>query len=87
MPEPLAEPAVPRASLTRKVVAGAVGNLLEWYDFGLFGFFAPVIARAFLPAEDRLASLLGTFGVFATGFSDAPAGRRSLRLCRRPPGT
>lgn len=27
------------------VVAGVIGNSLEWYDFGLFGFFAPVIAR------------------------------------------
>jgi MHS family proline/betaine transporter-like MFS transporter len=62
------------ASLSRTVVAGAVGNVLEWYDFGLFGFFAPVIAQQFLPAEDRLASLLGTFGVFATGFLVRPVG-------------
>jgi MHS family proline/betaine transporter-like MFS transporter len=71
---PLAEPAAPRASLTRTVVAGAIGNLLEWYDFGLFGFFAPVIGREFLPAGDKLASLLGTFGVFATGFLMRPLG-------------
>src|SRR5262245_55992579 len=63
-----------RASLTRTVVAGAVGNMLEWYDFGLFGYFAPVIARQFLPAEDPLASLLGTFGVFAAGFLMRPLG-------------
>jgi MHS family proline/betaine transporter-like MFS transporter len=56
------------------VVAGAIGNVLEWFDFGLFGFFAPVIARQFLPAEDKLASLLGTFGVFATGFLMRPLG-------------
>jgi MHS family proline/betaine transporter-like MFS transporter len=64
----------PHASLTRTVVAGAIGNVLEWFDFGLFGFFAPVIARQFLPAEDNLASLLGTFGVFATGFLMRPLG-------------
>ncbi len=74
MTQPLARPAGPHASLTRTVVAGAVGNMLEWYDFGLFGFFAPVIARQFLPAEDRLASLMGTFGVFATGFLMRPLG-------------
>ena len=62
------------AGLTRTVVAGAVGNVLEWYDFGLFGFFAPVIASQFLPAEDQIASLLGTFGVFATGFLMRPLG-------------
>jgi MHS family proline/betaine transporter-like MFS transporter len=61
-------------SLTRTVVAGAVGNMLEWYDFGLFGYFAPVIAQQFLPTEDRLAALLETFGVFATGFLMRPLG-------------
>ena len=28
---------------TQTVVAGAIGNVLEWYDFALFGFFAPII--------------------------------------------
>jgi MHS family proline/betaine transporter-like MFS transporter len=45
------QPLARQASLTRTVVAGAVGNVLEWYDFGLFGYFAPVIARQFLPEE------------------------------------
>jgi MHS family proline/betaine transporter-like MFS transporter len=62
------------ASLTRTIVAGAVGNVLEWYDFGLFGYFAPVLAKQFLPAENPVASLLGTFGVFATGFLMRPIG-------------
>jgi hypothetical protein len=61
-----AKPPAAPAFLTRTVVAGTVGNVLEWYDFGLFGSFAPVLAQQFLPAEDRLASLLGTFGAFAT---------------------
>lgn len=63
-----------QASLFRTVVAGAIGNVLEWFDFSLFGFFAPVIARQFLPAEDRLASLLSAFAVFATGFLMRPVG-------------
>ncbi len=74
MNQPLDKPTAPHASLTRTVFAGAVGNVLEWYDFGLFGYFAPVIARQFLPAEDRLASLLETFGVFAMGFLMRPLG-------------
>ncbi len=56
------------------MVAGAIGNLLEWYDFGLFGYFAPVIARQIMPPGDRLASLLETFGVFAAGFLMRPLG-------------
>jgi MHS family proline/betaine transporter-like MFS transporter len=74
MSQILATPAEAHASLTRTVVAGAVGNVLEWYDFGLFGYFAPILARQFLPAEDKLASLLGTFSVFATGFLMRPFG-------------
>jgi MHS family proline/betaine transporter-like MFS transporter len=74
MDERLSKHSVTTASLTRTTVAGAIGNVLEWYDFGLFGFFAPVIARQFLPAEDKLASLLGTFGVFAVGFLMRPLG-------------
>lgn len=62
------------ASTRQTVLAGAVGNLLEWYDFGLFGYFAPVISRQFFPAEDRLAGLLGAFGVFAVGFLVRPLG-------------
>jgi MFS transporter, MHS family, proline/betaine transporter len=74
MTRPSATPAAPQPSLTRTVFVGAAGNVLEWYDFGLFGFFAPVLAQQFLPAADRLASLLGTFGVFASGFLMRPLG-------------
>src|SRR5205807_1989688 len=50
------------------------GNLLEWYDFGLFGYFAPIISRLFFPREEKLAALLGTFGIFAVGFLMRPLG-------------
>src|SRR5688572_18694981 len=59
---------------TQTVVAGAIGNVLEWYDFALFGFFAPIIGTLFFPSSDRLASLLATFGVFALGFLMRPLG-------------
>jgi MFS transporter, MHS family, proline/betaine transporter len=62
------------ASKTRTVVAGAIGNVLEWYDFGLFGYFAPVIAAEFFPREQRMAAILETFGIYATGFLMRPLG-------------
>lgn len=58
----------------RIVVAGAVGNMLEWYDFAVFGFFAPAISTQFFPSDDRLAGLLNTFGVFAIGYLARPLG-------------
>jgi MHS family proline/betaine transporter-like MFS transporter len=63
----------PRA-VRRGVVAGVVGNILEWYDFALFGFFAQQIGAHFFPAGDPTASLLAAFGTFAAGFVMRPVG-------------
>ena len=54
--------------------AGAGGNLLEWYDFGIYGLLAPVLAGVFFPAEDRIAALVGAYGLFAAGFAMRPIG-------------
>jgi MHS family proline/betaine transporter-like MFS transporter len=72
--DPAETPQVRKVSKTRTVLAGAIGNVLEWYDFGLFGYFAAVIAAEFFPGEEKTAALLETFGVFATGFLMRPLG-------------
>jgi MHS family proline/betaine transporter-like MFS transporter len=59
---------------TRVTLAGAIGNVLEWYDFGLYGLLAPVLAPLFFPSHDRIASLLGAYGGFAVGFAMRPIG-------------
>jgi MHS family proline/betaine transporter-like MFS transporter len=51
-----------RAAPQRALVAACAGNLVEWYDFAIFGAFATVIADTYFPSEDRTASLLATFG-------------------------
>jgi len=58
----------------RILLAGAIGNVLEWYDFGLYGLLAPVLASLFFPGEDRIAALLGVYGGFAVGFVMRPVG-------------
>lgn len=63
----------PRA-VRRGVIAGVAGNVLEWYDFALFGFFARQIGTHFFPAHDPTASLIAAFGTFAAGFIMRPAG-------------
>lgn len=55
-------------------MAGTVGNVLEWYDFAVYGYFAPVLARMFFPSEDHFASMLDAFAVFALGFFMRPIG-------------
>jgi MFS transporter, MHS family, proline/betaine transporter len=69
----MAADAITRGS-KRSIIAGCIGNVLEWYDFAIYGFFAPVIAHLFFPSEDKLASLISTFGVFAIGYLMRPVG-------------
>lgn len=61
-------------SKTRKIIAGTVGNTLEWYDFAVYGYLAPIIAHQFFPSDDPTVSLISTFGVFAAGFLMRPIG-------------
>lgn len=61
-------------TLRKTVLAGAIGNVLEWYDFALFGYFAPVLSRLFFPASDPSLSLIATYSVFAVGFLARPLG-------------
>ena len=58
----------------RPVAAGNVGNLLEWYDFVVFAFLAPVIGARFFPSADALSGLINAFGVFAVGYLMRPIG-------------
>jgi MFS transporter, MHS family, proline/betaine transporter len=70
------------------LAAGGIGNLLEWYDFGLYGYLAPILGRLFFPSHDPLASLIGAYAGFAVGFAMRPIGGAVLghvgdRLGRR----
>jgi MHS family proline/betaine transporter-like MFS transporter len=62
------------ASTRRIIVAGAIGNVLEWYDFAVYGYFAAAIGRTFFPSEDKVAQVLAAFGIFAVGFLMRPVG-------------
>src|SRR5262245_13430177 len=63
------------SSQTRRVIAaGMVSNVLEWYDFAIYGYFATAIGRQFFPHEDAVAQLLSAFGVFALGYLMRPVG-------------
>jgi MFS transporter, MHS family, proline/betaine transporter len=58
----------------RLIAAGTVGNVMEWYDFAVYGYFAATIGRHFFPVEDTTTSLIAAFGVFAAGFLMRPLG-------------
>ena len=67
-----------RTHRLRIILAGAIGNVLEWYDFGLYGLLAPMLASLFFPGHDRTAALLGVYGGFAVGFLMRPVGAYAL---------
>jgi MFS transporter, MHS family, citrate/tricarballylate:H+ symporter len=56
------------------ILRATSGNFLEQFDFFLFGFYAPLIAKAFFPSQDETAALLNTFGVFWLGALMRPVG-------------
>lgn len=58
----------------RGTLAAASGNVLEWYDFTVYGFLAPTLARTFFPSDDHFASLLSAFAVLAVGYAARPVG-------------
>ena len=61
-------------SLRRMIVAATIGNVLEWFDFVVYGFFAVTIAEVFFPAGNPTVSLLITFGAFGLAYFVRPLG-------------
>ncbi|TDO67654.1 putative MFS family arabinose efflux permease [Kribbella sp. VKM Ac-2571] len=75
----------------RSLLAGTVGNFVEWYEFGAYGFFATVIAANFFSstATSDAESLIKTYASFALAFFFRPIGaaifgRVGDRIGRRP---
>ena len=63
-----------RRTPVRSLVAGALGNVLEWYDFAAYGFLAAIFARNFFPGSDAFVGLISAFGIFAASFLMRPIG-------------
>jgi MHS family proline/betaine transporter-like MFS transporter len=61
-------------SMRRMIVAATIGNVLEWFDFVVYGFFAVTIAEVFFPAGSPTVSLLITFGAFGLAYLVRPLG-------------
>jgi MFS family permease len=56
------------------IFASALGTMIEWYDFYIFGSLATVIATKFFPGTDPTAALLSTLATFGAGFAARPFG-------------
>ncbi len=60
--------------LRRVVIAAAVGNVIEWYDFYIFGSLATILAVQFFAQGTSGAALIKTVGTFTAGFLIRPFG-------------
>jgi MHS family proline/betaine transporter-like MFS transporter len=66
--------ALPGPRSREAVIAGVIGNILEWYDFAVYGYLASTISGLFFPSSDKVASLLTTYLVFGVAFLMRPVG-------------
>jgi MHS family proline/betaine transporter-like MFS transporter len=73
-------PAPPEVTVTdpalvkRAVKAAALGNAMEWFDFGVYSYIAVTLGKVFFPSGNPTAQLLSTFGAFAAAFLVRPVG-------------
>jgi MFS family permease len=69
----MAGPQVPK-DFRRVIIAAAVGNVIEWYDFYIFGSLAAVLSVKFFEKSHPVAALLSTIALFTAGFLIRPLG-------------
>ena len=55
-------------------IAGVTGNMLEWFDFAIYGYFATALGKVFFPASDPTLQTIASFGIFAIGYLARPIG-------------
>src|SRR5262245_54549144 len=70
----MASPNIPPRELRRVVIAAAVGNIIEWYDFYIFGSLAAILAVKFFDKTHPVAAFLSTVAIFSVGFLIRPLG-------------
>src|ERR1700747_1152768 len=61
-------------SIWRVILASAVGTMIEWYDFYIFGSLAAVLSPKFYPAGNDTIALIAYLSTFAVGFLVRPFG-------------
>ncbi|MEU2732707.1 glycine betaine/L-proline transporter ProP [Streptomyces griseoviridis] len=62
------------ALVRRAVKAAALGNAMEWFDFGVYSYIAVTLGKVFFPSGSPTVQLLSTFGAFAAAFLVRPLG-------------
>lgn len=58
----------------KSIISSSIGNILEWYDFGLFAIFSPLFSEIFFPKCNGYLHSIETLTIFAIGFICRPLG-------------
>ena len=61
-------------NLKKAARASFIGNFVEWFDYGAYGYLAAVIATVFFPTGDKTTALMSAYAVFALSFLIRPLG-------------
>jgi MHS family proline/betaine transporter-like MFS transporter len=61
-------------SMRKLIIAATIGNVFEWFDFVVYGFFAVALSEVFFPTGDPTVSLLVTFSAFGLAYIIRPLG-------------
>jgi MFS transporter, MHS family, proline/betaine transporter len=62
------------SAVKRAVKAAALGNAMEWYDFGIYSYMASTLGKVFFPGGNGTVQLLSSFAAFAISFLVRPVG-------------
>ena len=63
-----------KPGIIKSIISSSIGNVLEWYEYTLYAYFATVISSLFFPADNQYISMMLTFSTFAVGLAARPIG-------------
>lgn len=61
-------------STIKSLISSSIGNILEWYEYTLYAYFATVISALFFPMDNEFVAMILTFATFAIGLAARPIG-------------
>lgn len=62
------------AKLRKAITAASLGNAMEWFDFGVYGFVAYALGKVFFPDADPSVQMIAALGTFSVPFLIRPLG-------------
>lgn len=65
--------------LRKAITAASLGNAMEWFDFGVYGFVAYALGKVFFPDADPSVQMIAALGTFSVPFLIRPLGESVLR--------